>query len=263
VTGASRGVGAAVAIALAEAGADVVLAARSTTEKPHSLPGTLEATAAAIEKLGRKAVCIPTNLAKEDEVAAMVAGAVDAFGRIDILVNNAAVAVPNDGTPLGRKHFDLLFAVNTRAPMAAMREAALDMGLRGEGAIVNISSAAAVYRVPSLTAYGMSKIALEHLTVMASDELRPRGISVNCFRIDIGTASEGLLARSGAADHPGWVPPSVAAEGVLWVLRQPAQFTGHIVSMAELRRREGIMQSQADDNPPGSPIFPADIENAF
>ncbi|MET0894589.1 MAG: SDR family NAD(P)-dependent oxidoreductase, partial [Acidimicrobiia bacterium] len=234
VTGASRGVGAAVAVALAEAGADVALAARSTSERPGVIAGTLEETAAAVESLGRRALVVPTNLASEDEVVGMVASTVESLGRVDILVNNAAVAVPADGVGLGRKHFDLMFAINLRAPMAAMREAARDMGSRGEGVVVNISSAAAVYRVPSLTAYGMSKIALEHLTVLAADELASSGVAVNCYRIDIGTASEGLLARSGATDHPGWVSPKVAAEGVVWMVRQPADYTGHLVSMAEL-----------------------------
>ena len=260
VTGASRGMGAAVAIALAEKSAKVAIAARSTGDNPTALPGTLEETAERIRALGGEALIVPTNLAKDEEVVAMVERTVEHFGRIDILINNAALAVPNDnGMNLTTKHFNLLMAVNTRAPMVASAVAARHMIKQGAGAIINVSSAAGVYRVPALTAYGMAKLALEHYTVMFADELAGAGVSVNCFRIDIGTASEGLLARSDDHHADEWEPPAVTAEGFIWILEQGPEYTGQVLSMATLRREAGVMKtrvSKPNEAPPGATILP-------
>ncbi|MGZ4713712.1 MAG: SDR family NAD(P)-dependent oxidoreductase, partial [Acidimicrobiia bacterium] len=87
VTGASRGVGAATAIELARAGATVVCAARATDAAPLPIPGTLDATARTITDAGGNALALPTNLARDDEVVAMVDTTVERFGRVDILVN--------------------------------------------------------------------------------------------------------------------------------------------------------------------------------
>src|SRR3954451_10193038 len=92
VTGASRGVGAATAVALAEAGCHVACAARSTSEHPSSTAGVLDDTVARIEAAGRRALSVPTNLAIADEVIAMVRNTHAHFGRVDILVNNAAIS---------------------------------------------------------------------------------------------------------------------------------------------------------------------------
>jgi NAD(P)-dependent dehydrogenase (short-subunit alcohol dehydrogenase family) len=105
-----------------------------------------------------------------------------------------------------------------------------------------------------MMAYGMSKLALEHLTLDAARELAPQGTSVNCFRIDVPVASEGFLANAPGADHDTWEPCVVAAEGIVWLLRRPAAYTGRRESMALLRVREGIMASRA--RRPGGPVHP-------
>jgi citronellol/citronellal dehydrogenase len=256
VTGASRGIGAAIAVALAACGADVAIAARTTAARPSRIPGTLENTAASIREFGRRALVIPADLSREEDVEAMVQATFDHFGRIDVAVNNAAVASPGD-LDLDRKHFELLMSINVRAPMVAIRALRPIMEQGGEGRIVNISSATAAYVVPGLMGYGMSKVALEHLTVSSAVMLAPSRIAVNCFRVDIGTASEGIVYRTSGRGADG-EPPSVPAEGVIWMLRQDLDYTGHLVSMAALRTREGIMESQAP-NAAGTPfplIFP-------
>jgi NAD(P)-dependent dehydrogenase (short-subunit alcohol dehydrogenase family) len=243
VTGASRGVGAATAVALAEAGCDVACAARSTQSSPQRTPGTLDETVARIEALGRRGLAVPTNLAVDDEVMAMVARTVEHFGRIDILVNNAAITFIGDlDIPLSR--YDLIMQVNLRAPLIAIREAAPAMTATGGGVIINVSSVAAMYPHGGLMAYGISKIGLERLTVDAALQLAPSGIAVNCFRIDIGVASEGFVANTPGADHSAWEPSEVAAEGILWMVRQPPVYSGRRESMFALRQREGIMASR-------------------
>ena len=251
VTGASRGVGAATAVALAEAGCDVAVAARSTEASPQRTPGTLDGTVAAIESLGRRGLAIPTNLAVDDDVVAMVERTVAELGRIDILINNAAITFVGDlDIPLAR--YDLTMQVNLRAPMIAMRQAIPHMRAQGGGAIINVSSMAANFPVDQLMAYGVSKIGLERMSVDVARQVAADHIAVNVFRIDIAVASEGFVANTPGLDHENWEPPSVAAEGILWMLRQPASYSGERESMNELRHREHIMASQVPEPFEGS-----------
>jgi citronellol/citronellal dehydrogenase len=243
VTGASRGVGAAAAVAIAEAGAAVACAARATDESPLRLPGTVDATVRRITDAGGEALAVPTNLAQEEDIDAMVAATVDHFGRLDILVNNAAITFPDDiDVPL--KRYDLMMNVNLRAPLVAARAAVPHMQQQGGGTILNISSAAALSYIPGLMVYGMSKIALEHLTVSLATQLQPHRIAVNTFRIDVPVASEGFVANTPGFDHSQWEPTEVPAEGIVWMLRQPSSYTGHNVGMAALRDEQGIMASR-------------------
>jgi NAD(P)-dependent dehydrogenase (short-subunit alcohol dehydrogenase family) len=244
VTGASRGVGAATAVALASAGCRVACAARSTREAPQRTSGTLDDTVARAQDAGSEAVSIPTNLANRDEVRAMVATTADHFGGVDILVNNAAVTFVGDLEQPQHRH-ELSFAVNYWAPLVAIQECSPHMERRGGGSIVNVSSLAALIPFPDMLSYGTSKVALEHLTLDAARVLHPKGISVNCFRIDISVASEGFIANTPAVDHSNWEPCEVPAEGILWMLRQPPEYTGRRESMYHLREREGIMASRA------------------
>ena len=151
----------------------------------------------------------------------MVATTVDHFGRLDILVNNAAVTFVGDlDIPL--KRHELLMAINLTAPLVACHAAAPHLKAAGGGRILNVSSVAALLPIPGLMSYGISKIGLEHLTVDLARILQADGIAVNCFRIDLAVASEGFIANTPGVDRSTWEPCEVAAEGVLWMLQQPA-----------------------------------------
>ncbi|MBI2170130.1 MAG: SDR family NAD(P)-dependent oxidoreductase [Actinobacteria bacterium] len=247
VTGASRGIGAATAVALAEAGARVACAARSTDADPKPTPGTIDETVRRIAALGGEGLAVPVNLADDDDTTRMVERTVERFGRLDVLVNNAAVTFPGD-LDIDMKRYELVMAINTRAPLVATHQAATHMATAGGGTILNVSSVAGVRPITGLLAYGMSKAALERMTVQAADELAPMGIAVNCFRVDIPVASEGFVANAPELDHSTWEPSEVAAEGILWMLAQPPDYTGRVEAMSELREREGVMRSQV----PGS-----------
>ena len=252
VTGASRGVGAALAVALAQAGCDVACAARSTRDAPQRTPGTLDDTVARVTDTGRRGIAVPTDLSDPGAVAAMVGTTVAAFGRLDVLVNNAAITFVGDLDIAWARH-QLVMAVNLDAPMLAVRAARPHLESTG-GAVINVSSVAALYPHDGLMSYGISKVGLERFTVDAARQLQPAGVAVNCFRIDIPVASEGFIANTPGMDRSNWEPPGVAAEGILWMLRQPAGYTGRRESMFHLREREGIMASQAEiqytDRPP-------------
>jgi citronellol/citronellal dehydrogenase len=243
VTGASRGVGAATAVALAAAGCRVACAARATEAAPQPTPGTLDETVGRITEAGGRAIAVPTNLAIDAEVEQMVATTVAELGSVDILVNNAAITFPGD-LDLPIKRHDLVFAVNLRAPLLATQAVVPGMRERGEGSILNVSSVAGLNYFPGLMAYGASKIALEHLTISLAAQLRDDGIAVNTFRIDIPVASEGFIANAPDIDHSDWEPSEVAAEGILWMLRQPSAYTGHNEGMAALRAEHGIMATR-------------------
>ena len=217
--------------------------ARATDAQPMPTPGTLDATVRRINDAGGDAIAVPTNLAKDDEVVRMVASTVEHYGRVDILVNNAAITFAGD-LDLPMKRHDLIFDVNVRAPLIACQEVVPGMRERGEGSILNVSSMAALNYFPGLMAYGMSKIALEHMTVSLATQLKSFGIAVNTFRIDIAVASEGFVANLPDADHSSWEPSEVAAEGILWMLRQPPSYTGHNEAMSILRETKGIMASR-------------------
>ena len=165
------------------------------------------------------------------------------FGDVDILVNNAAITFIG-GLDIPLHRYDLVMQVNLRAPMIVLRQAVPALRAAGGGKVVNVSSVAALYPHPSLMAYGMSKIALERMTVDAAVQLAADGIAVNCFRIDVAVASEGFVANTPGADHSNWEPSEVAAEGVVWMVRQPASYSGRRESMFALRHREGIMTSR-------------------
>ena len=247
VTGASRGVGAATAVTLAAHGVRVACAARATADAPMSTPGTIDATVGRITDAGGTAIPIPTNLAHDDEVQAMVDRTIATYGGVDILINNAAITFPGD-LELAMKRFDLVFRVDLRAPLIALQAAIPSMRARGGGRIINVSSAAALNYFPELMAYGMAKIALEHLTVSAAAQLRGDAIAVNTFRIDLPVASEGFIANFPEMDHSDWEPTELAAEGILWMISQPAAYTGNNVGMARLRAEQRIMD--AEGRPP-------------
>lgn len=270
VTGASRGVGAAVAVALAAEGASVACAARSTAATPQRTPGTLDDTVATITSAGGTAIGVPTNLAEPADVERMVATTVGELGRLDVLVNNAAVTFVGDlDIPMPRH--ELVMRINFDAAFIASRAAVPHLRAAGGGRILNVSSLAALVPFPGLMSYGISKVALERLTVDLARQLQRDEIAVNCFRIDIAVASEGFVANAPGVDHSTWEPTEVAAEGIVWMLRQPASYSGRRESMLALRQREGIMTSRAAVPPrhEGTPVtelfdgLAADTETVF
>ena len=174
VTGAGRGIGAATAIALAEAGADVVISARTETD--------LNEVAARIADTGRKAHVVPADLSDPLAAAALADAAVEAFGRLDIVVNNVGGTYP---CPLLDTTVDFLeqaFRFNVSTAHALTTAAAPAMLESGGGAVVNISSAMGRLTGRGFAAYGTAKAALAHYTRLAAIDLAPR-IRVNAIAV--------------------------------------------------------------------------------
>jgi len=239
VTGASRGVGR----ASRSPRPARTSGAPATDSNPLKLPGTIDATAREVEARGRRALAVPTDLSQPAEVEAMVARTMRHFGRLDVLVNNAAITFPGD-IDLAMKRWDLVMEVNLRAPVLAIKAALPGMIARRRGAILNVSSAASLMAVPGLLVYGVSKAGLERLTTGVSENVRAHGIAVNCFRIDVPIASEGFVHNAPELDKSDWEPTEVGAEGALWMLAQPPEFTGQVLGITDLRRRHGVAESR-------------------
>lgn len=171
VTGASRGIGAAIAEALAKTGCHVALAARSE--------GAIDALAARLsQQYGVQAVSLPTDLSDETNGEAMVQATVAAWGRIDILVNNAGAGIYGDMASLRSTDLRATFDVNFFAPVAAMRAAVPHMRAQGDGVIVNIGSIVGKFPQPLGGGYSASKYALHAVSGAARAELKSDNIAV-------------------------------------------------------------------------------------
>src|SRR5581483_5053130 len=163
VTGGGTGIGAATAHLLASQGADVAIAARTTSD--------LERTAASVERdSGRRCLVVPTDVKVEEQVIAMVEGTVAELGRLDILVNNAGGTRMGPLKALPTKAWESIFALNTTAAYVATREAGRHFLNQGSGAIVNISSGAGVHGVKGGAHYSASKAALQMFTTVTAAE---------------------------------------------------------------------------------------------
>jgi NAD(P)-dependent dehydrogenase (short-subunit alcohol dehydrogenase family) len=237
VTGASRGIGRAIAIALAQAGADVICTARSTSTHPHKvLPGTIEETAHQVEALGRRAFAIPADVSKEDEVEAMAARTLAEFGRVDILVNNAAVAAPGSFLEVPVRRWDLVFNVNVRGPYLCSRVFLPDMIERGSGCIINVSSYASHETGSWGLAYSVSKAALERLTTGLAPEVSSLGIVVNALQIERFVASEGFVYLTPDEDHSTWEQPETVGEAVVWMVSREPTFSGQVLTLGDIEK---------------------------
>ncbi len=174
VTGAGRGIGAATALGLAEAGADVLISARTVEQ--------LKEVAARIEAVGRRAVVVTADLDDLDAVAALVPAAEEAFGRLDIVVNNVGGTMPRGFLETSPRFLEQAFHFNVGTAHALTRSAAPLMLAGGGGAVVNISSAMGRTQARGFVAYGTAKAALAHYTRLAATDLAPR-IRVNAIAV--------------------------------------------------------------------------------
>ena len=237
VTGASRGIGRAIAVDFARAEADVVVSARSSESAPSKLPGTIEQTAREVEATGRRALAVATDVTVEAQVQALAQRTLAEFGRIDILVNNAGISYPAPFSQTPLKRWDLVMNVNLRGPVMCTQAFLPRMLEQGVGRIINISSYLAEVMMPGMMSYSVSKIALEKLTQHLAEELQPKGIAVNALRIELMIATEGWQYRNPDVDYSTWDKPDAASQATLWLATRDPSYTGRVVTIAEVRQQ--------------------------
>jgi 7-alpha-hydroxysteroid dehydrogenase len=182
VTGAGKGIGAGCARALAEAGADVVCAARTVAD--------IEAVAADARTLGRRAIGVPTDVTVTEQLSELADRAVAEMGRIDILVNNAGGWLPRSLMETSERSFEAALRFNVTSAFLLTKLVVPHMVAAGEGSIVNISSRSASMVQPCFTAYSTAKAALSMMTRAMAPELAPK-VRVNAIEVG-GVETEAL-----------------------------------------------------------------------
>lgn len=216
VTGASAGIGLAVARRFAQEGADVTVVARRGER--------LEAFAEEVRAAGRRCVVITGDVREEETARQAVQATLDTLGKIDILVNNAGIGIYGNLVETSVDDFDAMMDTNMRSTFLFTRHSAPSMIERGSGSIINVSSMAGVMGFPGEAAYCATKFAQVGFTQALDRELRPRGIKVGVvcpggvkteFAIGSGRTEEGVAAS-------GMLDADEVAEAVLLMATQPA-----------------------------------------
>ena len=263
VTGASRGIGAAVAQRLAAEGAAVAVTARTADAHP-TLAGSLRETVELIEAAGGRAVAIVADLADGDGRARIVPEAEAALGPVDILVNNAAAAFYLPTPEISLKRRRIMYELNVHAPVDLAQGVIPGMRAKGRGWIVNVSSVTSKHPAgPPLPAgqavggvaatYGSSKAALERYTTGLASELYADGIAVNAVApvAAVRTPGADALVADLMARNPGLVEPmEVMVEAILALCTgDPATLTGRIVLSGPLLDELGITPHNLDGTP--------------
>jgi NAD(P)-dependent dehydrogenase (short-subunit alcohol dehydrogenase family) len=238
VTGASRGIGKAIARRFAQGGFPIAISARTQREGEHPLAGSLETTADELRQSGGRVLTVQADLTRQADRARLIEAVEQQLGPIDVLVNNAAVTYFEPVLDFSEKHFALMFEVQVRAPFELAQRVLPGMRARRRGWILNISSRAAIHpagppysaRVGS-TVYGMCKAALERFTSGLAAEVYADGIAVNVL------SPSGLVPTPGVVFHglTRGVPeerleaPEVMAEAAYALCTaDPATLTGRI-----------------------------------
>jgi NAD(P)-dependent dehydrogenase (short-subunit alcohol dehydrogenase family) len=220
VTGAARGLGRAIALSLAEAGADVALGLRE-----ESSDGGLGSE---IRNLGRRALPLAMDVTDLDQSRAAIDRAVAEFGRLDILVNNAGGGIGGAAIDVTEEDFDAVWALNTRSTFFLSQQAARHMRATGGGAIVNIASQAGLVALPGESSYCVSKAAVIHLTRVHAVEWGEYGIRVNAVAPTF-IETDGTAA---ALSDPTFRADTIERIAALHRIGVPTEVSGAVVFLA-------------------------------
>jgi len=264
ITGASRGIGLAIARRAAADGARIVIAAKTTESNPK-LPGTIHSAAAEIEAAGGQALPIQTDIRDEASVLAAVEQAVARFGGIDILVNNASAIslTPTTATPM--KRFDLMFGVNVRGTYLVTQACLPHLAKAAQAGrnphVLNMSPPLSMRErwFSPHVAYTMAKYGMSECTLGHAGEFRPLGIGVNSLwpRTAIATAALQMIP---GVDVARCRTPQILADAAYLVLTSDARATtGNFFIDDELLARHGVTDLEQYSVTPGTTEFVPDF----
>jgi citronellol/citronellal dehydrogenase len=250
VTGASRGIGKTIANLFAAEGARVVCAARTLEEGAHFLEGSLNTTVSEIRKAGGVALAVQADVSEEEGCSKIVETAKKEFGPVDVLINDAVVSyfMPIKDYPV--KRWVRAFAVNVHGPFMMAQKVLPDMIERGHGAIVNVSSGAAIGpgRGPYAesgtggTMYGATKAALERFTQGLAEEVQQYGISVTAVSPSNVVPTPGTVYHKLVTgyDDPHGEPPEMMARAILLLATEPLEkITGRVTYSQQILKEYG------------------------
>lgn len=259
ITGASRGIGKAIALRAARDGARIVVAAKTAAPHP-TLPGTIHTAAEEIEAAGGKALACIVDVRHEDRVDRAVASAVEAFGGIDILVNNASAISLTGTVDTPMRRYDLMHDVNTRGTFLCSQKCIPFLEKADNPHILNISpplNMEARWFAPH-TAYTIAKYGMSMCALGMSAELAPRGIAVNALwpRTAIATAAVRNLL-GGTAAIRGSRKPEIMADAAYHILtRDSRECTGNFFVDDEVLAEAGMTDLSTYAVEPGAQLLP-------
>lgn len=226
VTGASRGIGKAISLAYAREGATVVVAARSETAPSERLPGTIYETADLIEAAGGRALAVRCDVTDEASVDALVETTLEQCGRIDVLVNNAAVDFPARVTDMALKRWEIVLRVGLTGPFLCSKAALPAMIAGGGGSIVNITSGAGSEKgsgtVGYSAAYAATKAGLDRFTYALAAEVGQHNIAVNAVMPARIVGTEGMTMWATEEEKRRMVGPETMVACAVYLGKQDA-----------------------------------------
>jgi citronellol/citronellal dehydrogenase len=259
ISGASRGIGKAIALRAARDGANIAIAAKTTEPNPK-LPGTIFTAAEEIEKAGGKALACVVDIRDEAQIAAAVQKTVETFGGIDILINNASAISMTGTVATPMKRYDLMHSVNVRGTFACSQACIPHLKRAENPHILNNSpplNMQARWFAPHV-AYTMAKYGMSLCVLGMAEELKPDGIAVNALwpRTIIATAAvQNLLG--GDDSMKGSRLPDIMADAAHAILTRPSrEFTGNFCIDEEILRESGVTNFDKYQTVPGAPLFP-------
>lgn len=258
ITGASRGIGKAIALKLAAEGANIIIAAKSTEENPK-LGGTIYSAATEIEKLGGKALAVPCDIRFEDQINLAVQKGADQFGGIDIVINNASAISLTDTEQTSSKKFDLMHSINVRGTFLVTQSVLPFLKKSSHAHIITLSPPVTLkgkWLSPHI-AYTLSKFNMTMMAMGWAEEFKKFGIASNAIwpRTTIATAAvQNLLG--GEALIKMSRTPQIIADAVYFILkRNPRECTGNCFIDEQVLAQEGISDFSAYAVTPGGPLW--------
>jgi citronellol/citronellal dehydrogenase len=239
VTGSSRGIGRALALGLARAGCAVVVAAKSTASTER-LPGSVYTVAAEVEAHGGRALAVPVDVRDAEQIEVLATRTLDAFGRIDILINNAGALWWRPLLDTPAKRFDLVMDVNARAAFLCCRAALPAMVRQRWGHVINMSPPLDMELVPGRIAYAISKLGMTLLTFGLAAEVREHNVAVNSLWPVTVIESQASI-NWGLGTPEQWRKPDILVDCVRrLVAREPGELTGRALLDEDFLRAEGV-----------------------
>ena len=265
ITGTTRGIGKRIALALAEAGCNVVSTGKTVDDSDSDLDGTIHETATECEERGVDAHAIQLNLRDEEQVEVAVAEAIDVFGEVDIVVNNASAIQMASIEELPANRFDLLTDVNVRGTYLTSRAFIPHLKDIGGGRILTNAPPVKMDRGPGEAAYAWSKMGMTFVTLSLASELSGTGVAANSFWpvTAIDTRATRYFGMGTEAD---WRSPDIVADTVLELLARDADFTGNAVYDEDVLRAAGVTDfskynlTEGDPAPMSAQLFDPDYE---